>query len=163
MAKRATPRFLAHNPPQGTCTEAPEPPNPTYSSGTRLLSATHMHTATQANLTEGGQPKSDSPPQKFFYIQKVPEEPTLCSGQLEPTWRGAAAGGVLIYTHVGGCGFESRCARAILFVSFWCFGAQVAARAKWRVVRGNTGGNCEFRGWPRVAFFPDFFDACFAV
>ena len=38
----------------------------------------------------------------------------FCSGQLEPTWRGAVAGGALIYSHIGGYGwFESRCARAI--------------------------------------------------
>ena len=95
--------------------------------------------------------------------KKEPKEPISCSGQLEPTWRGAVAGGVLIYTHIGGYGFESRCARAIFFVGFWCFGGQVAARAKRRVVRGRTGGSCEFGGWPRVAYFPDFFDACFAV
>ena len=75
------------------------------------------------------------------------------------------AGGVLIYTHIGGYWFESRCcARAIFFVGFWCCGAQVAARAKRRVVRGRTGGSCEFGGWPRVAYFvPIFPDACFAV
>ena len=96
--------------------------------------------------------------------KKDPKEPIFCSGQLEPTWRGPVAGGVLIYTHVGGCGFESRCARVIFLVGFWCFGAQVAARAKRRVVRGRTGGSYEFGGgWPRVAYFPIFFDACFAV
>ena len=58
---------------------------------------------------------------------------------------------------VTGYGFESRCARAIIFVGFWCFGAQVAARAKRRVVRSRTGGSCEFGGWPRVANFPRFF------
>ena len=67
------------------------------------------------------------------------------------------AGGVLIYTHIGGYGFESRCARAFFFVGFWCFGGQVAARAKRRVVRGRTGGSCEFGGWPRVAYFFRFF------
>ena len=67
------------------------------------------------------------------------------------------AGGVIINTHVGGYGFESRCARAFFFVGFWCFGAQVAARAKRRVVRGRTGRSCEFGGWPRVAYFPRFF------
>ena len=95
--------------------------------------------------------------------KKEPKEPIFCSGQLEPTWRGSVAGGVLIYMHIGGYGFESRCARAFFFVGFWCFGAQVAARAKRRVVRGRTGGSCEFGGWPRVAYFPIFFDACFAV
>ena len=89
--------------------------------------------------------------------KKEPKEPISCSGQLEPTWRGSVAGGVLIYTHIGGYGFESRCARAFFFVGFWCFGAQVAARAKRRVVRGRTGGSCEFGGWPRVAYFSRFF------
>ena len=73
------------------------------------------------------------------------------------------AGGVRTNTHIDGYGFESRCARAFFLVGFWCFGAQVAARAKRRVVRGRTGGSCEFGGWPRVAYFSDFFDACFAV
>ena len=71
---------------------------------------------------------------------------------------------VLIYTHVGGYGFESCCARAIFVVGFWFFGAQVAARAKMRVERDRTGGSCAFRGWPRVHFpTPIFFDARFAV
>ena len=48
-------------------------------------------------------------------------------------------------------------ARAFFLVGFWCFGAQVAARAKRRVVRGRTGGSCGFGGWPRVAYFPRFF------
>ena len=95
--------------------------------------------------------------------KKEPKEPISCSGQLEPTWRGLVAGGVITNTHMGGYGFESRCARAFFFVGFWCFGAQVAARAKRRVVRGRNGGSCEFGGWPRVAYFPIFFDACFAV
>ena len=42
------------------------------------------------------------------------------------------------------------------FLGFWCFGGQVAARAKRRVVRGRNGGSCEFGGWPRVAYFPIF-------
>ena len=88
--------------------------------------------------------------------KKEPKELISCSGQLEPTWRGPVADGVLIYTHIGGYGFESRCARAFFF-GFWCFGAQVAARAKRRVVRGRTGGSCEFGGWPRAAYFPRFF------
>ena len=77
---------------------------------------------------------------------------------------GAVAGGALIFTHTGGYGFESRCARAIFWVGFWCFGAHVAARAKRRVVRGRTGGSCEYGGWPRVRHFPRFFSMlCFAV
>ena len=49
----------------------------------------------------------------------------MCSGQLKPTWRGAVAGGVLIYTHIGGCGFESRCARAIFLAAFGALGVVV--------------------------------------
>ena len=71
-----------------------------------------MHTATQVNLAEWGQPKRDSPPKK----------PAFCSGQLEPTWRGVVAGGVLKYAHVGGYGFESRCARAIFVLAFGALG-----------------------------------------
>ena len=54
-------------------------------------------------------------------------------------------------------------------VRFFCWllvlwGTSRRARTKRRVVRGRTGGSCEFGGWPRVAFFPRFFfDACFAV
>ena len=46
-------------------------------------------------------------------------------------------------------------------IGFWCVGAQVAARAKRRVVCGRNGGNCQFGGLPRVAYFaPVVFDAC---
>ena len=69
----------------------------------------------------------------------------------------------LIYTLVGGYGFKTRCARAVMFLGFWCFGDQVTARAKRRVVCGRTGCGCEFGGLPRVACFPFFFDTCFAV
>ena len=57
--------------------------------------------------------------------------------------------GWLNHTHIGGYGFvESRCARAFfVVVGFWCFGGQVEAREKRRVVRGRTGGSCEFGGW----------------
>ena len=96
-------------------------------------------------------------PENSFIYKKEPKEPISCSGQLEPTWRGLVAGGVITNTHIGGYGFESRCARAFFFVGFWCFGAQVAARTKRRVVRGRTGGSCKFGGWPRVAYFPRFF------
>ena len=48
----------------------------------------------------------------------------------------------LTYTHVGGCGFISRCARAIFFLGFWCFGASRNARKRascmwlhWRLLR----------------------------
>ena len=30
-------------------------------------------------------------------------------------------------------------------------------------MRGRTGESCEFGGWPQVAYFFDFFGACFAV
>ena len=117
-----------------------------------------MHTATQANLTDGGQPKSDSSPKKSFMYKKEPKEPISCSGQLEPTWRGAVAGGVLIYTYFGGyIRVRIPLCTCVFVVGFWCFGAQVAARAKRRVVRGRIGGSCEFGGWPRVAYFFRFF------
>ena len=63
----------------------------------------------------------------------------------------------LIYTPVGGYGFKIRCARAIFLLGFWCFGDQVKARAKRRVVCGRTGGGCEFGGLARVACFRFFF------
>ena len=97
---------------------------------------------------------------EIVHVQKNPKEPIFWSGQLESTWRGAVAGGTLIFTHIDGCGFEPRHARSFLFVGFWCFGAQDAARANRRVVRGCTAKSCEFRGWPRFAFPPRFFSMC---
>ena len=71
---------------------------------------------------------------EIFYIQKRTERAHfVCSGQLEPTWRGQVAGGALIFTHTGGYGFygfESRCARAIFFVGFWS--VQDATKIPWR-------------------------------
>ena len=89
--------------------------------------------------------------------KKDPKEPIFWSGQLEPTWRGPVAGGALIFTYIGGYGFEPRHARPFLFVGFWCFGAQDATHANRRAVRGCTGKSCEFRGWPRFAIFSRFF------
>ena len=67
----------------------------------------------------------------------------------------------LTYTHVGGYGFEIRCARAVIFIGFWCFGEQATARTKRRVLCGRTGLGCEFGGLPRVAYFPFFFVVAF--
>ena len=96
-------------------------------------------------------------PENSFIYKKEPKELISCSGQLEPTWRGPVAGGVLIYTHIGGYGFESRHARPFLFVGFWCFGAQDATHANRRAVRGRTVKSCEVRGWPRFTIFLRFF------
>ena len=86
--------------------------------------------------------------------KKDPKEPIFWSSQLEPTWRGAVAGGrALIFTYIGGYGFEPRLARPFLFVGFWCFGAPDATHANRRAVRGCTGKSCELRGWPRFAIF----------
>ena len=70
--------------------------------------------------------------------KKDTKEPIFWSGQLEPTWRGPVAGGVLIFTYIGGYGFEPRHARPFLFVGFWCFGAQDATHANRRAVRDCT-------------------------
>ena len=52
--------------------------------------------------------------------KKEPKRPSFCSGQLEPTWRGPVAGGVLIYTHIGGSGSNP----AVHVRFFWlAFGA----------------------------------------
>ena len=90
-----------------------------------VWSCPHSH----KNYKEGMAINSSSA-EGIFYIQKEPKEPIFGSGQQEPTWRGAVSGGVLIYTHIGGYGPESRCARAIFVVGFWCFGGfrhQIAA------------------------------------
>ena len=39
--------------------------------------------------TEGGQPKNNFRREKISMFKKDPKEPIFCSGQLEPTWRGA--------------------------------------------------------------------------
>ena len=75
-----------------------------------------------------------------------PKEPIFRSGQLEPTWRGPVAGGALIFTYISGFGFEPRHARPFFVAGFWCSGAQDAARANRRVVRGCIGKRFEFRG-----------------
>ena len=54
--------------------------------------------------------------------KKEPKELVSCSGQLEPTWRGLVAGGVMTNTHIGGLGFESRCARAFFLLAFGALG-----------------------------------------
>ena len=59
----------------------------------------------------GGAAENNYSAGKIYYSQKKTNEPIFCSGQLEPTWRGAVAGGVLIHAHIGGYGLESRCAR----------------------------------------------------
>ena len=67
------------------------------------------------------------------------------------------AGGVITNTHIGGYGFESRCARAFFLLAFGALGRKSQRAQKRRVVRGRTGGSCEFGGWPRVAYFFGFF------
>ena len=50
------------------------------------------------------------------------------------------------------------------FDGFWCFGGQVAPRAKRRaVMSGRTGKSCAFEGWPRFVFVSISPDACFTV
>ena len=53
---------------------------------------------------------------------------------------GPVAGGVLIYTHIGGYGFEPRHARPFLFAGFWCFGAQDAPVAGGVLIYTHIGG-----------------------
>ena len=103
-------------------------------------------------------------PENSFIYKKEPKELISCSGQLEPTWRGPVAGGVLIYTHIGGYGFESRCARAIFccwLLVLW--GASRSARKKASCARPHWR---KLRVWGLAAgrlFFGFFPDACFAV
>ena len=97
----------------------------------------------------------------------------LAAGASLGVWRGSLVSGFffryvfcgfcLIYTHVGGYGFKTRCVRAINCLGFLCFGDQVTAREKRRVMCGRTGGGCEFEGLPWVAYFPFFVVACIAV
>ena len=74
-------------PLSGTCRSRRERP-------VRVLHGA-FHT-TRTTGTEGGQPKIIIRRGKSFMYKKEPKEPIFCSGQLEPTWRGAVAGGVLI-------------------------------------------------------------------
>ena len=89
-------------------------PKPEHRPNCRCPSAAHSR--------DGGQPKIILRREKSFIYKKEPEDPIFCSGQLEPTWRGPVAGGVLIYTHIGGYGFESRCARAFFLLAFGALG-----------------------------------------
>jgi hypothetical protein len=95
--------------------------------------------------------------------KKDPKEPIFWSGQLEPTWRGAVAGGALIFTYIGGYGFEPRHARPFLFVGFWCFGAQDATHANRRAVRGYMAKVVSLGVGRASLFFAIFSDAYFAV
>ena len=114
--------------------------------------------------TEGGQPKIIIRRGKSFMYKKEPKEPIFCSGQLEPTWRGPVAGGVLIYTHVGGYGFRIPLCTCDFFS--WLlvrWGASRSARKKASCARPHWR---KLRVWGLAAgrlFFPIFFDAGFAV
>ena len=80
--------------------------------------------------TEGGQPKKKNRRKAISMYKKDPKEPIFWSGQLEPTcWRGAVAGGALIFTYIGGCGNEPAM-WLLFFVGFWCFGAQGVQKAR---------------------------------
>ena len=70
--------------------------------------------------------------------KKEPKEPTFCFGQLRPTWRGAVAGGVLIYTHIGGYGFDSRCARAFFWLAFGALGRKLQRAQKGKMCAAAT-------------------------
>ena len=143
--------------PPGDLNRRPEAPGPDLQFENSPIEPdppAHCHTATN---DRGGTAEKRFSAGKIIYVQKDPKEPIFWSGQLEPTWRGPVAGGALIFTYIGGYGFEPRHARPFLFVGFWCFGAQDATRANRRAVRGCTGKSCEFRGWPRFAIFPRFF------
>ena len=66
-------------------------------------------------------------------------------------------------THIGGCGFESRCALAIFCWLLVLWGASRSARKKASCARPHWR---KLRVWGLAAgrlFFPIFFDACFAV
>ena len=87
-------------------------------------------------------------PENSFIYKKEPKELISCSGQLEPTWRGPVAGGVLIYTHIGGYGFESRCARAFFLLAFGALG-----RKSQRAQKGElcAAAMAEMRVWGLAA------------
>ena len=84
--------------------------------------------------------------------KKEPKEPIFCSGQLEPTWRGPVAGGAQIYTHIGGYGFESRCARAF-FLAFGALGRKSQRAQKGELCAAALAEVASLGGWPRVAYF----------
>ena len=120
-----------------------------------------MNTATQAYLTEGGQPKNDSSPKNSFMYKKESKELISCSGQLEPTWRGPVAGGALIYTHIGGYGFESRCARAFLLLAFGALGRKSQRAQKGELCAAALAENATLEVGRRSLIFSDFFRCVF--
>ena len=58
----------------------------------------------------------------------------LASYNAEPTWRGAVAGGALIFTHIGGYGSEPHHARPFHLLVFGALGRKTQ--------RAQSGGLC---------------------
>ena len=93
--------------------------------------------------------------------KKEPKEPIFCSGQLEPTWRGPVAGGVLIYTHIGGYGFESRCARALFLLAFGALGRKSQRAQKGELCAAALAEVASLGVGRGSLIFPDFFRCVF--
>ena len=71
------------------------------------------------------------------------------------------AGGVLIYTHICGYGFESRCARAIFLLVFGALGRK-SQRAQKGELCAAALAEVASLGVGRVSLiFPDFFRCVF--
>ena len=94
--------------------------------------------------------------------KKEPKEPIFCSGQLEPTRRGPVAGGVLLYTHIGGYILSNHAVHVrFLLLAFGALGrksqraqkGELCAAAMAEVARLGVG-----RG---SLLFPDFFRCVF--
>ena len=69
----------------------------------------------------------------------------------------------LIYAHVGGYGFKTRCVRAINCLGFLCFGDQVTAREKRRVMCGPLDAAGCAHGMCGDAAVFDLICGCFDV
>ena len=118
--------------------------------------------------TEGGQPKNDFRRRKLFMYKKDPKEPNFWSGQLEPAWRGAVAGGALFLRTLAVTG--SNPAMRVRFeyfetdVSFCALGRKTQRRTQTGALCAIALAKVVSLGVGRASLFPPIFsDAYFAV
>ena len=71
-------------------------------------------------------------------------------------------GGVLIYAHIGGYGFESRCARVNFLLAFGALGRKSQRAQKGELCAAALAEVASLGVGRGLLIFSDFFDACFA-
>ena len=71
------------------------------------------------------------------------------------------AGGVITNTHIGGYGFESRCARAFFLLAFGALGRKSQRAQKGELCAAALAEVASLGVGRGSLIFPIFFDACF--